>query len=154
MSCEVKAFIKPKNWAACSLLLQLTLGMGTAEAQVYKWVDASGKTHYGDKTPDSKKSKTEELKIAPPPPQPSNPSPAFSKRDHDFYNPPTSEAKATPKPQAKTPDKCEYSRSIVQAIKEKRAYRSPTGHPGVKDRVYLDEHELELFENDVKQYCK
>ena len=47
-------------------LLFLT-GVGIAEAQVYKWIDASGQVHYGQKKPDDA-AQAQTLDIAPPPP--------------------------------------------------------------------------------------
>ena len=46
------------------LLFVLTLALiaMTAPAQVYKWTDSSGKTHYGDRPPDD--AKKQELAIA------------------------------------------------------------------------------------------
>lgn len=141
------------SWLICLAAIALP-----AHAQVYKWVDANGKTQYSDKAPENKKSGVSEVKIAPPPPQSAPVAPSDPNREHDFYHPKTPVNPQPEKPvvrqQPAPMDPCQRARSIVQGIKEKRLYRAPYGRmSSEKDRVYLDEHELELFENDVKQYC-
>lgn len=43
------------------------LATGAAAAQVYKWVDAEGRTHYSENKANAGKAKTDELKIKPQP---------------------------------------------------------------------------------------
>lgn len=47
-------------FGTCVALLFIS---STSHAQIYKWVDASGQTHYSEKKEDAGKAKTEELKI-------------------------------------------------------------------------------------------
>ncbi len=49
------------------IALLLSTGVGIVEAQVYKWTDASGQVHYGQKKPDDA-TPVQTLDIAPPPP--------------------------------------------------------------------------------------
>jgi len=50
---------------------------------------------------------------------------------------------------------CQRARSILDAIKQKTAFRAPGGMMSdPKERIYLDDSERVLFENDVKKYCK
>ena len=49
------------------IILLLLIGSGAAKAQVYKWTDASGQVHYGQKKPDDA-AQVQTLDIAPPPP--------------------------------------------------------------------------------------
>ena len=44
-----------------TLLIVVLLAAAAASAQVYKWTDSTGKTHYGDRPPDD--AKKQELKI-------------------------------------------------------------------------------------------
>lgn len=146
------------QYAAQSWLICLAAIALPAHAQVYKWVDANGKTQYSDKAPENKKSGVSEVKIAPAPPQSASVAQSDPNREHDFYHPKTPTTpppeKPAPKPFAQM-DQCQRAREMVQGIKEKRFYRAPHGRMSAeKDRVYLDEHELELYENDVKQYCR
>jgi hypothetical protein len=47
-----------KTSALASIVILLTAASAPAFAQIYKWVDGSGKTHYSDKAPDGKKADT------------------------------------------------------------------------------------------------
>jgi len=60
---------------------------------------------------------------------------------------------AAPVPSTESAE-CKKARYMVKGIEEKRLYRARGGPLAAeKDRVYLDNTELELFRNDVKQYC-
>lgn len=48
--------------AACLTLLFAT---AASQAEIYKWVDANGKTHYSEKKDDAGRAKVEEVKIRP-----------------------------------------------------------------------------------------
>ncbi|UUZ53081.1 DUF4124 domain-containing protein [Massilia sp. H-1] len=50
----------PHSLAAAVLLLSVT---GTAHAQLYKWVDAQGKTHYSNKADAAGNAKVKELQV-------------------------------------------------------------------------------------------
>jgi hypothetical protein len=54
-----QAILKPVLFATC-LSLMITV---TANAEIYKWVDANGKTHYSEKKDDAGKAKVEEVKV-------------------------------------------------------------------------------------------
>ena len=47
--------------SSATLLLALVLAGSPAFAQVFKWTDAQGRTHYGDKAPED--AKTQEIKV-------------------------------------------------------------------------------------------
>ncbi|MEO6277254.1 DUF4124 domain-containing protein [Roseateles sp.] len=51
-----------------ALVVSVVLSAGASQAQVYKWTDASGRVHYGDKK-NTAGAKSEELKIKLPPAQ-------------------------------------------------------------------------------------
>ena len=51
---------RPVCLLAC---LTLLLAAPTSHADIYKWVDADGKTHYSERKDDAGKSKVEEVKI-------------------------------------------------------------------------------------------
>ncbi|RZL35593.1 MAG: DUF4124 domain-containing protein, partial [Rubrivivax sp.] len=60
------------------LAVGLVAGAGVGEAQVYKWTDASGKVHYGDKK-EAEGARQQELKIKlPPVPPPTPPAPVLA----------------------------------------------------------------------------
>ncbi len=52
------------NLHACAVALFLLFGQSSASAQIYKWVDEKGVTHYGQKAPEGKA--TTEVKVSTP----------------------------------------------------------------------------------------
>lgn len=66
--------------AACLALLFAT---AASHAEIYKWVDANGKTHYSEKKDDAGKSKVEQVKIKPPP-ESANAAPAQNWQDKEI----------------------------------------------------------------------
>jgi hypothetical protein len=57
-----------RQWRAFAIIALLFLASaGIAQAQVYKWTDANGQVHYGQKKPDDA-DQVQTLNIAPPPP--------------------------------------------------------------------------------------
>jgi len=57
-----------RQWQPSAIIALLFLAsVGVAQAQVYKWTDASGQVHYGQKKPEDAAS-VQTLDIAPPPP--------------------------------------------------------------------------------------
>lgn len=90
--------------AACLALLFAT---AASHAEIYKWVDANGKTHYSEKKDDAGKSKVEQVKIKPPP-ESANAAPAQNWQDKEIefrkrqIQKQLAEARA-PKPKPKEP---------------------------------------------------
>lgn len=53
------------NQGALSVCLTLLFVPSTSHAEIYKWVDANGQTHYSERKDDVGKAKAVELKVAP-----------------------------------------------------------------------------------------
>ena len=71
-------------WRRCSAVLLLALATPVA-AQVYKWVDSKGTTHYSEKAPAGEKSKPVELRdTAPRPPGTPDSGAAAASASSDF----------------------------------------------------------------------
>src|SRR6185312_9200311 len=51
------------RWSAILTCLPLFLLPFTCEAQIYKWVDDAGRTHYSEKKEDAGKAKAQEVRI-------------------------------------------------------------------------------------------
>lgn len=66
--------------AAC---LTLLFAISASHAEIYKWVDANGKTHYSEKKDDAGKAKVEQIKIKPPP-ESANAAPAQNWQDKEI----------------------------------------------------------------------
>lgn len=69
------AMKKPAGIQAACALFAIVIS-ASAGAQVYKWVDSKGVTHYDDKPPENMKSKEVKLKDATPPAAKAAPAPA------------------------------------------------------------------------------
>ena len=63
------AMLSVRRWAAFCIPLLLLIG-GTAEARIFKWVDANGKTHYSERAPD--RQQAQEIYTQPAPPTVNN----------------------------------------------------------------------------------
>src|ERR1035438_7273580 len=55
--------ISNSNRSILSVCLTLLFVSSTSHAEIYKWVDASGKTHYSERKEDAGKAKAVELKV-------------------------------------------------------------------------------------------
>lgn len=56
--------------ATAAVALVLGLAAGVAPAQIYKWTDAEGRVHYGDRQEAAGGKPTQQVKVAPAPPAP------------------------------------------------------------------------------------
>ena len=141
-----------------ALLLVLLLGP-VAHAQVYKWVDANGKTHYGDKPTDA--GTAEQMKIAPPPPaRPASAQSAPSwqglqqeaerRRALDEFQKDAQQAPSGPSDE----QRCAAARRTQDTFNGRPVYR--VNQQG--ERVYIEDAEraqIEKRANEaVAKYCK
>ncbi len=151
----------PANALNCRTICLCSLWVLTAlpaQAQVYKWVDANGKTQYSDTAPATAPAKLEELKVAPVSEsgfhaQSWQEQEIASKQRRALQRQAEERSDAThSSPDRTSPEaqKCATARSIVAGIKEKHMYRKNlvTG-----SKVLMDDSERVLFEQDVKAHC-
>lgn len=61
----LKMFMKKSNIKCplSTICMLLLLAASSAQAQIYKWVDANGQTHYSEKKEEAGKAKTAEIKL-------------------------------------------------------------------------------------------
>lgn len=147
------SFVKRGGLLAASIGCVVCLALsGTASAQVYKWVDETGKVHYGDAPPDRDDSKKKSVKINTPAPTPADREAALKraeqerrtlnhmtetrKRTEDTLRrqkPATVSTATSPPPVSETPCQKEW-----REFREKSAcfapYRTATG--GIKAEAY------------------
>lgn len=141
------------SFSAC--LLSLLLASGT-HAEVYKWVDASGQTHYSERKADARGAKTAEVKITAAPEASKAPAADYSDylRASSKYAPPG--AGVSNKPSTKNPpemlsdgmdhgtdgSRCALARDILNG-----AVRHGNGKA-------LDQYDRDVAKNDVKSFCR
>lgn len=57
--------ISNSNSRRLHLFLALLLSASTSQAEIYKWVDANGRTHYSEKKEEADQARASELKVKP-----------------------------------------------------------------------------------------
>jgi len=141
----------PSTIAFCALSILLVQG---SEAQVYKWKDANGQTHYSERS-DGAGVKPTELKIKA---SPADSAPAASTpqlRWKEQARPSQGDQAATPKQPPRPPkslsngreDGTDVSRCALARDVLSGAVRHPNG-------AKTDRHDLEVAESDVRLFCR
>jgi hypothetical protein len=138
----------------------LVLATQTCRAEIYKWVDENGHTHYSERAGDAGNAKATEVKISP---LPARTSPTVGQRDWQLqqrlYDQRQYQAKlaarrasvlavskegahsATAVGHDSDAGKCDLARNILNG-----RMRHPNGMP-------TDEYDREVASNDVKSFC-
>ena len=140
----------------CSLLLSVV-----AQAEVYKWVDADGKTHFGDKVPESAKVEKLNLPSSPRTSQPDASPEEIKQRQQKLINAINEDRSLKQKKtqeqtekQAKLNQECTKLRDYLKNIRSGRIY--DLDKKG--ERVYANdaEHDQEVkqTESALKKYCR
>lgn len=140
----------------CSLMLSLA-----AQAEVYKWVDANGKTHFGDKVPESAKVEKLNFQSNPRTSQPDVSPEEIKQRQQKLINAINEDRSLKEKKtqeqtekQAKLNQECIKLRDYLKNIRSGRIYDlNNTG-----ERIYANdtEHDKEVkqTESALKKYCR
>jgi hypothetical protein len=132
-----------------ALLLILCGVAPPAHAQVYKWVDANGKTHYGDAPPQSGKAMPEVVKT-PPAANLLEPAPSWEEKDRDFRRRRIEQEAMKPKEETSPSSQqiCASARYKIQMLDGKLVYRidKKTG-----ERVYMEDAERAAIESRARQ---
>ena len=147
-------FLKQQLSIVCVALLFMS---PVALAQVYKWVDANGKTHYSDKPEDAARAKAQPLKTSPPPTTRTSPSLSLEAQELEFRKRRIARENEAAKRRAQpaTPvslsggrtdgsdaANCNLARDILNGSVKRR-----NGLP-------TDANDREIAEREVRQYCK
>lgn len=140
--------------------LGLLLASSTSHAEIYKWVDAKGRTHYSERKEDAGKAKTVDVKVMT---QPTSAPAANSapqnrlERERQLYfrQAQKSNERAYEPPAAATPkslsggisdetdaSRCNLARDVISG-----AVRHPNGAP-------TDGYDRKIAENDIRAYCR
>jgi Domain of unknown function (DUF4124) len=132
-----------KLFRALLHFLALLLVVAPALAQVYKWVDEKGVTHYGERPPQGSKPQEVPNRLASPLPTDSKRNEDWQQKDREFRERRIQTEAADDKKQqdaAKRNEQCNEQRALLRRLKESpRNFR--LGANG--ERVYLEDSERE-----------
>jgi len=132
----------------------------TSRAEIYKWVDSNGQTHYSERKQDSGRAKAVELKVEPQPistPAANSSAQDWQEQGKKFKQLPAQ--KPTEKPYRTSVNtspkslsggradgtdasRCNLARDVISG-----AVRHPDGAP-------TDEYDREVAENDIRAFCR
>ncbi|MBT2300503.1 DUF4124 domain-containing protein [Variovorax paradoxus] len=144
------------GWHVLGALLAPLLFPSISHAEIYKWVDAKGQTHYTERKGDAGDARTVELKISPPPepPQTSTPSEYLRAQSKLAHPPQPSTRKPYRPPMERSPkslsdgkdhgtdaSRCALARDVLSG-----AVRHGNGKP-------TDQYDREVAQNDTKAFC-
>lgn len=139
------------SWRAGCVLAAALLLAGSAHAQIYKWVDAKGKTHYSNNKDDASRAKVEEMKVtAAPSPSPAQaPAPQHQAKQMELPVAPTGAGRPRPprsvsggREDGTDASRCALARDVLNG-----SLRHRNGKP-------IDQYDLDVANNDVKLFCR
>jgi hypothetical protein len=153
--------MKNSSFIQCvfSFCLALVFVPATSHAQIYKWVDANGLTHYSEKKEDAEKAKLTELKVKPGPtstPESDSLMKNLKEQEKQFKKRQEETQKQnTPEPPVNMPpvslsdgragdsdqSKCNLAKDVLSG-----AVRHGNG-------AKTDDYDRELAQREVKAYC-
>jgi 2',3'-cyclic-nucleotide 2'-phosphodiesterase (5'-nucleotidase family) len=150
--------ISNPNLYKLSACLLLWFASTTSYAEIYKWVDAEGRTHYSESKEEAGKAKAEAVNVKSASPQNTNASPPswqeqamqFNQRQAQKQNQATNKQPVAAPPQSlsggKTDEsdksKCNLARDVLSGAVEHRN--------GAK----TDSYDREVAQNDIRLFCK
>jgi hypothetical protein len=147
------------NQGLLSVCFALLFMPSTSNAEIYKWVDANGQTHYSERKDDTGKAKALDLKAAPPTastPATNPPSDYWQDQERLFRQRQIQNQNAKPRatPVDTTPkslsggrsdgtdeSRCNLARDVISG-----AVRHRNGAP-------IDQYDREVAENDIRAFC-
>jgi hypothetical protein len=139
------------KWFAAALGLLSVVA--AADAQVYKWVDASGRVHYGDRPPEA--AKVEQIRTPPPAPASASRPPTWQEREAEYKK-----RKAQPKPWSPpqfsgvSPSKSYYGNEVDTDANRCRLARDVlSGAARHSNGKPTDQNDREIAQRDVGSFC-
>jgi hypothetical protein len=141
------------KWIAAALGLLCVVAVADGQAQVYKWVDASGRVHYGDRPPEA--AKVEQIRMPPPAPASASRTPTWQEREAEYKK-----RKAQPKPWSPpqfsgvSPSKSYYSNEVDTDANRCRLARDVlSGAARHSNGKPTDQNDREIAQRDVGSFC-
>jgi len=142
---------------ALTICLSLLL-TATAHAEIYKWVDANGKTHYSEKKDDAGRAKVEEVKVNAGEGKPSA-TPSWQDQEIDFrkrqIKKEQAEARA-PKPQPAAPKSSDTpdNHQETDASRCALAKNILSGRAVHSNGAITDANDKAIAERDKTMFCR
>jgi len=137
------------------ICVTLLFASSTCHAEMYKWVDANGKTHYSDNKEEADKAKAKPLAIKPALNATDAPAQTWQQKEQEFQrrrvqgqSEPSQESPVPNKPQGwggnqveSDATKCALARDILSG-----AAKHASG-------ALTDKHDIEIAQRDVQNFC-
>ena len=139
---------------AVALGLLCALVAADSDAQVYKWVDATGKVHYGDRPPDAGSAKFEQIKT--PAPAAGSRTPSWQEREAEYKRRKAQPKAWTPPQFGSTSPSTSYSSKGMETDTTRcslardvlsGAARHSNGKP-------TDQNDRDIAQRDVGSFCR
>jgi hypothetical protein len=151
-----------------SILALTALCASGAGAQVYKWVDAQGRTHYSERKADAPSAQAKEVKITSPPQLTPTPlsSPAEDQRKRHGHGAPTAPKPTfTPSPLPAPVEPVVTAPERLRALSDGRDHGTDASRCALAQDVLsgavrhgngkpTDKYDLDVAQNDVKTFCR
>lgn len=136
-----------------------TLVSSTCQAEIYKWVDAKGQTHYSERKADANGARTSEVSIpsAPTPSTTSTPSTEYLRTPNKFpapiqtMPPQQQQGAASPKGPPLLSDGKDHGTDASRCALARDVLSGAVVHTNGKA---TDKYDREVARNDVKAFCK
>ena len=152
--------ISNSNRSILSVCLTLLFVSSTSHAEIYKWVDASGKTHYSERKEDAGKAKAVELKV--------ESQPISTRATNSSAQDRQEQERQFKQRQAQKPNLKTYGPLVATRPKslsggqwdETDASRCNLAWDVIssavrhRNRAPIDKHDREIAENDIRAFCR
>jgi len=144
------------KWCSIALALLCAVAASDGQAQVYKWVDAAGRVHYGDRLPETATANVEQMKAPAPAPAAAGRQPTWQQREAEYKR-----RKAQPKPwtapqfaQA-SPSKSYYGNEVDTDANRCRLARDVlSGAARHANGKPTDGNDRDIAQRDVGSFCR
>jgi hypothetical protein len=142
----------PSWQLAMPLLVHMVLACG-AHAEVYKWVDAQGQTHYSERKAASGGAKTESIKIASAPEVPTTGTPGadYLRAPSKFAQPPQPPVERPRGPPPSLSNGRENGTDASRCALARDIMSGAVRHTNGKE---TDQNDRDVAQSDIKMFCR
>lgn len=144
----------PRTYSLALMALLALAAFSRAQADIYKWVDANGVTHYSEEPPGT--GKYQVIQSAPPAPaNPAGAAPAQAQPAKPAAPPPQTSAQQSPEAQKKHAENCLKAQQALNTL-ETRRHILATDASGKTIRLTEEQRTAKIAEIKQKlaKYCK
>ncbi|CAN5188129.1 hypothetical protein BH11PSE11_BH11PSE11_19800 [soil metagenome] len=146
------------NPGTAGFVLMLLLASASSQAEIYKWVDANGQTHYSERKEDAGKGKVQEIKVSADPTSGTGSAAQswkekdiefrqrHAKSQHERHALPPVDTTPTPLSNGRSDEtnasRCNLAKDVLSG-----AVRHSNGKP-------TDKNDRDIAENDIRLFCR